>query len=104
MTLLDKLRAAWTFAADKLRMADFGFIALLLLAVIAMVQPQQLAVVVYKVALVMLFAHLGYWVHRRVFRKLGREDDAYEPGEVWLVVMSRAVIVAAVILAGAMAL
>ena len=96
--------SARQFAADRLRMADFGIIALLLFAVIAMVAPQQLPVVLYKVALVMLFAHLGYWVHRRVFRKLGREDDAYETGEIPAVVMSRSIIVAAVILAGALAL
>jgi positive regulator of sigma E activity len=104
MSIISKIKAAWAFAADRLRMADFGIIALLLFAVIAMVAPQQLAVVIYKIALVMLFAHLGYWVHRRVFRKLGREDDAYEPGEIWLVVMSRSIIVAAVIVAGALAL
>ncbi len=94
----------WKQIADKLRMADFGIIALLLFAVIAMVAPQQLPVVLYKVALVMLFAHLGYWVHRRVFRRLGREDDAYEAGEIQVVILARAIIVAAVVIAGALAL
>lgn len=77
---------------DKLRMSEWSVIAIILLGVIAWVAPQQVPVVIYKAALVTLFAHIGYWIHRRGFLN-GRDDD-----------LSRAIIIGAVVLAGAMAL
>jgi hypothetical protein len=91
---------------DLLRMGEWAATSILLLAIIALVAPQQLPVVTYKVALVATFAHMGYWIHRKLFRKFGREDDAWSAGNDGFgpLVLSRAIVVAAVILAGALAL
>lgn len=41
--------------------------AVVLLALIALISPVQLPVVLYKVALIALFAVLGYWLDRTLF-------------------------------------
>ncbi|MBB7537731.1 putative holin [Escherichia coli] len=43
--------------------------AVLLLLIIALVSPQQLPVVVYKLSLISLAAVLGYWLDRSLFPK-----------------------------------
>lgn len=45
----------------------FLVLAVLLLAVIAVVSPQQLTVVLYKASLIALAAVLGYWLDRVLF-------------------------------------
>lgn len=42
---------------------------MLLLGIIALVSPQQLPVVIYKLALITLAAVLGYWLDRSLFPK-----------------------------------
>jgi hypothetical protein len=74
---------------DYLHMSEWLLCGLLLLAVIAVVAPAQIAVVLYKAALVTCFAHLAYWIARRL-----QFDDE----------LPQAIVVAAVILAGALAL
>lgn len=91
---------------DKIRMIEWLAIALALFGVIGLVAPEQLSVVVYKVALVTLFAHIGYWIYRRLFATFGREEDAWSVGREGFpaLMLSRAIFVVGVILAGAMAL
>ena len=90
---------------DKMRMVEWLLAALVLLGLIGLVAPAQLPVVVYKVALVALFAHLGYWVDRRLFPYARPHDEDGNPIEGWAKAeLRRAIVVAAVILAGAMAL
>lgn len=51
----------------QIRMFWCALFALTLLAVVWSISPQQGPVIVYKLALVMLAAFTGYWVHRWVF-------------------------------------
>ncbi|RNM01230.1 putative holin, partial [Dickeya undicola] len=46
------------------RLFGWQITAVLLLAVIALISPQQLPVVIYKIALITLAAVLGYWLDR----------------------------------------
>ncbi|RNM07039.1 putative holin, partial [Dickeya undicola] len=46
------------------RLFGWQITAVLLLVVIALVSPQQLPVVIYKIALITLAAVLGYWLDR----------------------------------------
>jgi len=82
-------------------MAEWGVFALIALLGLAYWAPQQLPVVGYKVCLVTLFAHLGYWIDRRCFphSRPTKICDDYPKAE-----LRRAVLMAAVIVAGAMAL
>lgn len=43
------------------------FIALLLLAIVALVSPVQLPVILYKLSLISLAALVGYWIDRSLF-------------------------------------
>lgn len=88
---------------DKLRMAEFGVASLILLCLIWFAAPQQMPVVMYKLLLVTLFAHLGYWIDRRLFPS-ARPSDFPSAHDWHLANMRRAGIVAAVVLSGAMAL
>jgi hypothetical protein len=103
------LKAGWDRAAkfikDKGRMAEWGIAALFLLAVIWAIAPHQIEIVLYKVALVTLFAHLGYWIDRRLFPYARPHDEDGNPIAGWSrAELRRAIIVAAVLIAGAMAL
>ncbi|MEI7408742.1 putative holin [Pectobacterium aroidearum] len=51
------------------RLIGWQLTAVLLLAVIALVSPQQLPVVIYKISLITLAAVLGYWLDRSLFPK-----------------------------------
>lgn len=90
---------------DKLRMAEWAAGAVLLLCILWLLAPQQLPVILYKLALVALFAHVGYWIDRRLFPYARPYDadgtvlEGYARAE-----LRRAIVVAAVILAGALAL
>lgn len=88
---------------DKGRMAQWAIIALFLLLIIAWVAPQQIPVMLYKMALVSQFAHLGYWVDRTLFPH-GRPGDMLEAKDWHSTELRRAILVSAVIVAGAFAL
>lgn len=51
------------------RLGGWLVTAVLLLTTIALVSPQQLPVVIYKLALITLAAVLGYWLDRSLFPK-----------------------------------
>ncbi|MFP1724057.1 putative holin [Lonsdalea quercina] len=51
------------------RLLGWQLTAVLLLVLIALVSPQQLPVVVYKISLITLAAVLGYWLDRSLFPK-----------------------------------
>jgi len=89
---------------DKLRMGEWLLCGLVLLGVIAWIAPAQISVVLYKGALVTCFAHLGYWIDRRLAPYGRPEDSSGDTQDYRTDTIRRAVIVAAVILAGAMAL
>lgn len=77
----------------KLRMIDWAALAVALFVVVAIVAPQNVAVVVYKLALVALGGVLGYWLDRSLFPYA--RPDAFEPGiadgpEAWLRYLSLA--------------
>ncbi|HCO6176168.1 TPA: putative holin, partial [Escherichia coli] len=94
--------------------------AVLLLLIIALVSPQQLPVVVYKLSLISLAAVLGYWLDRSLFPKARpgqylKHDERLMAEGRWPVqtglhlvfsaaLIRRALIVAAVCLAVAMGL
>lgn len=71
----------------RLRMADWALYALLLMALVWLMAPQQLPVAVYKLALLALAAVSGYWIDRSMFPYtrpdvllLGREPVRLRPG------------------------
>lgn len=91
---------------DKLRMAEWAFIAVVLLLILAYTAPQQIPVFAYKANLVAFFAFMGYWIDRRLFqytRPVSAEGD-YIPDNINKQELRRAIIVAAVIIGGALAL
>lgn len=49
------------------RMVHWIVLALLLLAAISLLSPQQLPVILYKCAQVSIFTVLGYWIDRSLF-------------------------------------
>ncbi|HFL4197864.1 TPA: putative holin, partial [Escherichia coli] len=53
----------------KPRLSGWLLTSVLLLGTIALVSPQQLPVVIYKLALITLAAVLGYWLDRSLFPK-----------------------------------
>ncbi|MBN3250542.1 putative holin [Pectobacterium brasiliense] len=102
------------------RLLGWQLTAVLLLAVIALVSPQQLPVVIYKISLITLAAVLGYWLDRSLFPKaalgqyLVHDPKLMKCGEYPVkngyqrvfaaALIRRAIIVAAVCLAVAMGL
>lgn len=76
-----------------LRMIDWWLYAAVLLALVAVVSPANLAVVGYKLSLVALGGALGYLLDRSLF-PYARPHAASE-GAVGLVMIRRAIIVAA---------
>lgn len=102
------------------RLLGWQLTAVLLLLVIALVSPQQLPVVIYKISLITLAAVLGYWLDRSLFPKaalgqylvhevklMAQGEYPVKPGyhRVFAAVLiRRAIIVAAVCLAVAMGL
>lgn len=102
------------------RLIGWQLTAVLLLVVIALVSPQQLPVVIYKISLITLAAVLGYWLDRSLFPKaalgqyLVHDPELMERGEYPVkngyqrifaaALIRRAIIVAAVCLAVAMGL
>lgn len=64
--------------AVHVRMADWALAALILLAVVALIAPQQLGVSVYKMSLIALAALAGYWIDRSAF-PYARPDSYFDP-------------------------
>ena len=105
---------------QKTRLRGWLVAAVLLLLIIALVSPQQLPVVVYKLSLISLAAVLGYWLDRSLFPKARpgqylKHDERLMAEGRWPVqtglhlvfsaaLIRRALIVAAVCLAVAMGL
>ncbi|MCX7506631.1 putative holin [Delftia tsuruhatensis] len=99
--------------------------AVLLLALIALISPQQLPVALYKASLISLAAVLGYWLDRALFpyarpdsylvrdwrlgstEPEGDVDHPVVPAYTWVfsaAMLRRALVVAAVVLGVAMGL
>lgn len=106
--------------AKQLRLGVWLLTAVLLLVLIALVSPQQLPIVIYKLALITLAAVLGYWLDCSLFPKsrpgqyLKHDPQLMKQGK-WpvntgyhmvfsAVLIRRAMIVAAVCLSVAMGL
>ncbi|AWS65280.1 putative holin [Escherichia coli] len=105
---------------QKTRLRGWLVAAVLLLLIIALVSPQQLPVVVYKLSLISLASVLGYWLDRSLFPKARpgqylKHDERLMAEGRWPVqtglhlvfaaaLLRRALIVAAVCLAVAMGL
>lgn len=49
------------------RMADWILITLVLIALVALLSPQQLPVSLYKLSLITMAAAAGYWIDRSLF-------------------------------------
>lgn len=88
---------------DKLRMAEFLVIGLILVTILYLTAPAQLPVMLYKANLVAFFAFMGYWIDRRLFM-FGREEDMLGGDAYKTMQIRRAIIVGAVVIAGALAL
>lgn len=105
----------------QLRLGGWLLTAVALIVIIAQVSPQQIPIVVYKLALISLAAVLGYWLDRSLFpdsspgtlmtEGMPRDCNYEHPGSLidWYVVLAaalirRAIIVAAVCLSVAMGL
>ena len=87
---------------DLCRMWEWAVLALLNVFVIALVAPEQLAVLLYKLAMVSLAAYVGYWIDRRMFpnHRVPAGDTDY----ACMYMLRRVVIVAATMLSVALAL
>lgn len=105
----------------NLRLSGWLFTAIALMVVIALVSPQQIPVVIYKLSLISLAAVLGYWLDRSLFpdsspgtlmtEGMPRSCNYEHPSALidWYIVLAaslirRAIIVAAVCLSVAMGL
>ncbi|EBW3177658.1 hypothetical protein DPD67_19150 [Salmonella enterica subsp. enterica serovar Javiana] len=68
---MKKLRRLSRFVATAPRPRLWGWLlaAAVMFLVIALVSPQQLPVVIYKLSLISLAAVLGYWLDRSLFPK-----------------------------------
>ncbi|HDW3810933.1 TPA: putative holin [Klebsiella pneumoniae] len=104
----------------KPRLSGWLLTAIILFLVIALVSPQQVTVVIYKLSLITLAAVTGYWLDRSLFPKarpgqyLRHEQPLMEDGRypvqtgchmVFAIAMlRRAIVVSAVCLAVAMGL
>ncbi|WP_114145773.1 putative holin [Escherichia coli] len=89
------------------RLSGWLVASVVLFALIALISPQQLPVVVYKLSLISLAAVLGYWLDRSLFpyaRPNYFQSAENEQRLFAAALLRRAVIVAAVCLAVAMGL
>lgn len=89
------------------RLSGWLLASAILFALIALISPQQLPVVIYKLSLISLAALLGYWLDRSLFpyaRPNYFQMDKNEQQLFAAAMLRRAVIVAAVCLAVAMGL
>lgn len=91
------------------RMVHWIVLALLLLAAIAMLSPQQLPVILYKCAQVSIFTVLGYWIDRSLFPYARPHTFEHSPSDTGsyigaICMVRRALIIFAVVLAGSIGL
>jgi hypothetical protein len=93
--VLAKVRQIALWAYDKFHMTEWLVLAIGLMVGLHYIAPQQLPLFVYKESLVILNAFLGYWLDRRLFGKV--TADAWTQ-------MRRAIVVSAIVIAGAIAL
>lgn len=90
-----------------IRCAGLLAVALIGLAIIALIAPQQLSVTLYKGTVVVLGGFLGYWIDRHVFPYARPHEfisGGYPASRFNLATIRRAIIVAATIIAVALAL
>lgn len=85
------------------RLSFFMLLAIVLLVVIFFLSPQQMPVILYKLALVTLAAVLGYWLDRHIFpyARPHASEGLFEQG---IPMLRRALIVGAAMIAFAIAL
>ncbi len=84
------------------RTTSLILLSVLLVALIALIAPQQLGVMLYKLSLVMAAATAGYWFDRVVFRTRPHEEETdHMRGMAY---QRRALIVGSSMIAMAMAL
>ncbi len=81
---------------DLFRMAPWGAAALLLLAAVGGMAPQQLGVVLYKLALITTAAWTGYWIDRSLF-PYGR-PDRIDAQLASMAALRRAIVIAACVI------
>lgn len=89
------------------RLSGWLAASIVLIALIALISPQQVPVVIYKLSLISLAAVLGYWLDRSLFPYARPDYFQMNDDEQRLfagAMLRRAVIVAAVCLAVAMGL
>lgn len=87
---------------DKLRLVQWLGIALALLGVVWVIEPQIIEIIILKVAEIALFAYMGYWVDRSIFyysRCTGGKDSSERAAQ-----LRRAIIVSACVVGGCLAL
>lgn len=87
----------------QFRMKFFSLLAILLVALIFFLAPQQVPVMAYKFAVVLLAAVVGYWLDRHLFpyaRPDRLDDESYSANAAML---RRAIIVAAIVIGVAIA-
>ena len=94
---------------DKSRMGQMAALAAAGTAFVFWVAPNQLEVMLYKVALISGFAYLGYWIDRTAF-PYGRPHEEWAISEeddtalYRAAMLRRAVIIGATVIAGGIAL
>ena len=95
---------------DKFRMCPWALLTVALAALVWWIQPVQLEVAVWKAMLLSGAAYLGYWIDRNVF-PYARPHEVLEYAKrapeaalyAALAMLRRAVIIAAVVIAAALA-
>jgi hypothetical protein len=91
-----------TKSAATSRMSTWIWISIPLLIVVAILSPQKIGLVVYKINLITIAAALGYWIDRTAF-PYARPDEVSE-GLMSASMVRRSMIMAACVLAMALGL
>lgn len=87
---------------DKLpRMLDWLLITLVLIAAIAVLKPELLAVSLYKISLITMAAVVGYWIDRSLFPYARPDNPSIQLYDMIIAaaMLRRAIIVGCVMLA-----
>lgn len=96
------MKKLWAKVQDYVRVSPLAFLAVAGLAVIAVFAAQQIGVILYKATIIATSGYGGYWIDRVVFPYARPHEVDNEFFSAAMI--RRAVIVAATILAGALAL
>lgn len=91
-----------TKSAATSRMSTWVWISIPLLIVVAILSPQKIGLVVYKINLITIAAALGYWLDRNAFPYA--RPDQVAPEIVPSAMIRRSMIMAACVLAMALGL